>query len=114
MQIKINQKTYELSGNWNFNEFVKLEEIVAVNTESSLIQLIQKPQFFIGAVLVTCLATGKSYEDSIELVNQHCEGGGDFTKLSEMFYNGIQSDFFQKHVLKQEETKDQDKKAKGN
>lgn len=102
MQITINQKKYDLSNNWNFKEFNKLNALLA-REELSLFGIMKRPDVFMLATCMIMLATGQEYEEASDTLTQHVEGGGDFTELATSFSKGLESDFFQKMISKVDE-----------
>lgn len=105
MIVKINQKNYEVSNNWNFKEWAKLNDKYAATENLSLFIVIQKRDPIDCAIAMIMLATGLGYYEAVELLNQHVEGGGDVFELSNAFMKGLSSDFFQKMMGIEEKPK---------
>jgi hypothetical protein len=105
MIVKINQKNYEVSSNWNFREWAKLNDKYAATENLSLFIVVQKSDPIDCAIAMIMLATGLGYYEAAELLNQHVDGGGDPFELSKAFVDGISSDFFQKMMGREEKAK---------
>lgn len=100
MKVKINQKNYEVSDNWDFREMAGLE-----SAGLDVITIMTKNQIFLAAVAMIIVAVGCDYDEAINLANQHVLGGGNAAELSSTFMTGVQSDFFQKWMENMEKSK---------